>query len=75
VVYFAPLVILAFWIGIYPKPFFRILDQPVTQLVRTIRPDYPLPQRERLVEAASQQPRPGTPAASQAAGTKPGETR
>src|SRR6267143_2123660 len=33
---FAPLVILAFWIGIYPKPFFEILEQPVNQLVQTI---------------------------------------
>jgi len=39
--YFAPLVILAFWIGIYPKPFFQILEQPVGQLVQTIRPGYP----------------------------------
>ena len=27
-----PLVILAFWIGIYPKPLFTILEQPVKQL-------------------------------------------
>jgi NADH-quinone oxidoreductase subunit M len=39
--YFAPLLILAFWIGIYPKPFFQILEQPVGQLVQTIRPGYP----------------------------------
>ena len=75
VVYFAPLVILAFWIGIYPKPFFRILDQPVIQLVRTVRPDYPLPQRERPVEAATPQPKQGAPAASQAARVKQGETQ
>ena len=33
---FVPLVIMAFWIGIYPKPFFEILEQPVNQLVQTI---------------------------------------
>jgi len=33
---FAPLIVLAFWIGIYPKPFFQILEQPVNQLVQTI---------------------------------------
>src|SRR5467141_2457361 len=34
---FAPLVIIAFWIGLYPKPFFQILEQPVNQLVYTVR--------------------------------------
>ena len=38
---FAPLIILAFWIGIYPKPFFQILEQPVNQLVLSVRPNYP----------------------------------
>jgi hypothetical protein len=28
-----PLVVLAFWIGLYPKPFFRILEEPVQRLV------------------------------------------
>ncbi len=32
---------MALWIGLYPKPFFEILQQPVNQLVMTIRPDYP----------------------------------
>ncbi len=40
---FAPLVICAFWIGLYPKPFFQILEQPVNQIVSTVRPGYPLP--------------------------------
>src|SRR6201987_4876592 len=38
---FAPLLVMAFWIGLYPKPFFQILQQPVNQLVLTVRPDYP----------------------------------
>src|SRR4051812_9135211 len=33
---FVPLVILAFWMGIYPKPFFQILDKPVQELVQHI---------------------------------------
>ncbi|HJS98831.1 MAG TPA: NADH-quinone oxidoreductase subunit M [Terriglobales bacterium] len=40
-VYFAPLIAVAFWIGLYPKPFFEILQQPVNQLVQTVRPGYP----------------------------------
>jgi NADH-quinone oxidoreductase subunit M len=28
-----PLVVLSFWIGLYPKPFFRILEEPVSRLV------------------------------------------
>ena len=32
---FVPLIIMAFWIGLYPKPFFQILEQPVNQIVLT----------------------------------------
>ncbi len=35
-----PLIIMAFWIGIYPAPFFRALDGPVNKLVETVRPGY-----------------------------------
>jgi NADH-quinone oxidoreductase subunit M len=35
-----PLVALAFWIGIYPKPLFTILDQPVRQIVLQVNPGY-----------------------------------
>ncbi len=38
---FIPLVILAFAIGLYPKPLFQILAVPVNNLVATVRPDYP----------------------------------
>ncbi|MBV8205812.1 MAG: NADH-quinone oxidoreductase subunit M [Acidobacteria bacterium] len=39
---FAPLIVMAVWIGVYPKPFFEVLDQPVKQIVGIVRPDYPL---------------------------------
>src|SRR5512140_155695 len=38
---FVPLLILAVAIGVYPKPLFQILEQPVNQIVRNARPDYP----------------------------------
>src|SRR5690349_9080045 len=38
---FAPLIVIVLWIGLYPKPFFEILEQPVKHLVATVRPDYP----------------------------------
>ena len=34
---FVPLIIMALWIGIYPKPFFEILEQPTIQIARTVR--------------------------------------
>jgi NADH-quinone oxidoreductase subunit M len=40
---FVPLIIMAFWIGLYPKPFFEILEQPVNQIVHMARPGYPNP--------------------------------
>jgi len=33
---FVPLLIMAFWIGLFPKPFFQILEQPVNHLVATV---------------------------------------
>ncbi len=36
----APLVLAAFWIGIYPKPFFRYLNPPVEKVVRIVNPNY-----------------------------------
>ena len=38
---FVPLIIMAFWIGLYPKPFFQILEQPVNELVQTIQTNNP----------------------------------
>ena len=50
---FAPLIVMAFWIGLYPKPFFEILEQPVNQLVQTIRPGYPINGAQQATNAAS----------------------
>jgi NADH-quinone oxidoreductase subunit M len=38
VLYLAPLVACCFWIGLYPKPFFDILDKPVAHLVEQLGP-------------------------------------
>jgi NADH-quinone oxidoreductase subunit M len=37
---FVPLIILAFWIGVYPNFFTRFLDQPVNFIVERVRTDY-----------------------------------
>ncbi|MDQ3687894.1 MAG: NADH-quinone oxidoreductase subunit M [Acidobacteriota bacterium] len=51
--YMLPLVILSLWIGVYPSPFIRYIQQPVDAVVRQVRPDYPMPgQTPRAVETA-----------------------
>jgi len=37
---FAPLIAWAFWIGLNPQPFFRVLERPVAQIVERVRPGY-----------------------------------
>jgi NADH-quinone oxidoreductase subunit M len=37
---FAPLLIWAFWIGLYPKPFFNVLERSTAQIVERVRPGY-----------------------------------
>jgi NADH-quinone oxidoreductase subunit M len=41
--YMTPLMILALWIGVYPKPFLEYIQQPVNAVVRQVRPDYVIP--------------------------------
>ena len=41
--YMAPLMILALWIGVYPKPFLEYIQGPVNAVVRQVRPDYGKP--------------------------------
>jgi len=35
----APLVVLCFWIGLYPKPFLAFLHQPVARVAAIVNPD------------------------------------
>ena len=60
---FVPLVILAFWIGIYPKPFFRILEQPVNNLVAIVNGQTPKGETTTSAQTAN----PAAPAAIEAA--------
>ncbi|MDX6695702.1 MAG: NADH-quinone oxidoreductase subunit [Blastocatellia bacterium] len=41
--YMTPLLILALWIGVYPKYFIDYIQKPVNAVVRQVRPDYPIP--------------------------------
>lgn len=54
--YMTPLVILALWIGVYPKPFLNFIERPVNAVVRQVRPTYPIPGMQ-----------PGTPSPQRAA--------
>jgi NADH-quinone oxidoreductase subunit M len=37
---FAPLLVWAFWIGLNPQPYFRVLDRSVAQIVERVHPGY-----------------------------------
>ncbi len=37
---FVPLLACAFWIGLYPKPFFAVMERPVAQIVERVHPRY-----------------------------------
>ncbi len=37
---FLPLIAWAIWIGVYPKPYFEVLEKPVAEIVERVRPDY-----------------------------------
>lgn len=45
-----PLVVLAFWIGIYPKPFFAYINSPVERIVRQVNPDFYKSSRSQWAE-------------------------
>ncbi len=46
-----PLVIMAFWIGIYPKPFFNYINSPVDKIVHQVNPDFYKPTRSQLASS------------------------
>jgi NADH-quinone oxidoreductase subunit M len=67
-----PLIVLAFWIGIYPKPLFRVLDRPVRELVQQVNPGYygPVPQPS-MASPAANAPTAAPAAPPSAAGSRP----
>jgi NADH-quinone oxidoreductase subunit M len=58
--YLIPIVLLCFWIGIYPKPFFQILEKPVNYIITKVDPSLAAQQVAGTVPAAA----PAQPAAA-----------
>ncbi|HEX2661990.1 MAG TPA: NADH-quinone oxidoreductase subunit M [Candidatus Acidoferrum sp.] len=46
-----PLVFMAFWIGIYPKPFFSLIEKPVQRIVEQVNPNFYQMERAKLPPA------------------------
>jgi NADH-quinone oxidoreductase subunit M len=63
---FAPLLVCVFWIGLYPKPFFEVLERPTAQIVERVRPGYYAERRLRNPLATSS-PEAGLSAPNEAA--------
>jgi NADH-quinone oxidoreductase subunit M len=53
---FVPLIIMAFWIGLYPKPFFQILEQPVNHIVAAVNGETPKPESTASIAAGAAAP-------------------
>ncbi len=68
---FAPLIAVALFIGIYPKPMFQILQQPVAQLVQTVRPGEARPVLAAQPAPASERAPASKPAAPATTSSKP----
>jgi NADH-quinone oxidoreductase subunit M len=48
------LIVLAFWIGIYPSPLFRVLEKPVHQIAVRYDPNYYTPQTANAATAPAE---------------------
>jgi len=61
-----PLIVLCFWIGLYPKPFFRIMAPSIERIVRVVDPEYLAKPVAQLPAAAPghAQPSHGEPASA-----------
>jgi len=76
---FLPLIAWAIWIGVYPKPFFDVLRQPVTQIVERVRPGYFAAQRQAGWQAKAPAPLArqsgtGAPPVNRPAGPNPSQS-
>jgi NADH-quinone oxidoreductase subunit M len=65
---FAPLLILAVWMGLYPAPFLRRLDTSVQRVIARVSPQY---DRGTLAGAPDSSPQPAAPLTASAQGREP----
>ncbi len=53
--YFAPLLVVAFWIGLYPKPVIQILEKPIEKLVLQVDPGFFIAEKLEKSQALARQ--------------------
>ncbi len=64
-----PLILWAFWIGLYPKPFFDVLNKPVNAIVERVNPNFfKASQAASMTPAVSAGPGASTAVSNPAAG-------
>src|SRR5436305_9491855 len=56
--YLMPLVVMSLWIGIYPGPFLRYIENPVNAIVKQIKPNYQIPGQPATATSAPVQIKP-----------------
>jgi NADH-quinone oxidoreductase subunit M len=56
---FVPLILLAFWIGVFPKPYLDIIDKPVEKVIRIVRPEAPAAPLFSAERPGPERPAPG----------------
>jgi NADH-quinone oxidoreductase subunit M len=66
-----PLLVLAFWIGVYPKPFFDVLEEPVDRLVMQVEKTARFPQEVVDLRPSAPPGEPGRFARSEGESTPP----
>ena len=57
-----PLVIWCFWIGIYPKPYFEVLEKPIARIVERLQVEEEAPSVTAAVPEIPSEETPSEPA-------------